>query len=135
MAKQKTAAELRAENRLLRQMRTSEGIVSVFNNLIRWGGVVAISYFTYLSITALAGEQTAADIGIKFLADVRVSEALAWVLGGSGVAYGLRQRKLRRDTVERITARVERFEKELDPSRSSSELTTRGETRPEDAEP
>jgi hypothetical protein len=132
MAKQKTAAELRAENRILRQLRTSEGFVSVFNTLIKWGGLLGISYFAYLSIDALAGQTTAADIGIKFLADVKVSEAVAWIFGGSGIAYGLRQRKLRRDTVERVQRRVEGLEKEIDPKRSSSELTRRGETPPED---
>jgi hypothetical protein len=135
MAKQKTVAELRAENRVLRHYRASDGVVSVFNNLIRWGGLLGIAYYCYLSVLALAGQHTAADIGIKLLADVRISEAVAWLFGGSGVAYGWRQRKLRRDTVERIQNRVERFEKQIDPGRSSSELTSRGETRPEDAEP
>jgi hypothetical protein len=130
----KSVAELRAENRLLRQYRMSEGIVSVFNNLIRWAGAVAIAYFGFRGVAALAGQQTAADIGIKFLADVRVSEALAWIFGTSGLAYGWRQRKLRRDTVERIQSRVEKYEKSIDPSRSSSTLTRRGETKPEDAE-
>jgi hypothetical protein len=134
MAKPKTAAELRAENRLLKQYRGSENIVSVINNLIRWGGAVAIAYFAFRSILALAGQHTAADIGIKFLADVRVSEALAWIFGGSGIAYGWRQRKMRRDTVERIQGRVEAYEKVIDPRRSSSSLTKRGETRPEDAQ-
>lgn len=118
---------------MLRQLRASEGWVSVLNNLIKWGGLFGISFCAYLSVTALAGTTTAADIGIKFLADVRVSEAVAWIFGGSGVAYGLRQRKLRRDTVERIQPRVEGLEKQIDPGRSSSKLTKRGETPPEDA--
>ena len=133
--KKKTAPELQIENRMLRRYRTMEAIVSVINNLVRWGGLVAIAYFTYLSVTALAGQRTIADIGIKFLADVRVSEALAWLFGGSGIAYGLRQRKLRRDTVERIQGRVQRFETNVDPRRTTSKLTTRGETRPEDTTP
>jgi hypothetical protein len=132
MAKQKSAAELRAENRMLRQLRSSESFVSVLNNLIKWAGLFGISFCAYLSIDALAGQTTAADIGIKFLADVKVSEALAWLLGGSGIAYGWRQRKLRRDTVERIQPRVQQLEKQIDEGRSSSKLTRRGDTPPED---
>ncbi len=132
MQKAKTAAELRAENQLLREMRTREGIVSVINNLIRWVGGVLIAYFGYRTVAVLAGQHTAADIGVKILADVRVSEAVAWIFGGSGIAYGWRQRKLRRDTVERIQTRVESFEQSVDPGRSSSQLTKRGDTRAED---
>jgi hypothetical protein len=135
LAKQKTAAELRAEVQLLKRARANEGFVSIVNNLIRWGGLVSISYFAVLSIRAMAGQHTFADIGIRVLADVHVSEAVAWIFGGSGVAYGWRQRKLRRDTVERLANRNIELEKRLDPNRASSQLTPRGDTRPEDADP
>jgi hypothetical protein len=134
LSKQKTAAELRAEVRFLKRSRANEGFVSIVNNLIRWGGLVMISYFGFLSAGALAGHHTFADIGIRVLADVRVSEAVAWIFGGSGVAYGMRQRKLRRDTVERLANRNIELEKRLDPNRTSSQLTPRGDTRPEDTD-
>lgn len=132
MAAKKNAADLRAENRLLRQVRTSEGIVSVVNNMIKWGGLVCMAYLAYRTVSVLAGRVTLANVGIRFLADVRVSEFAAWLLGFGGTFYGVQQRKLRRDTVERLQARITRFEREKDPKRSSSSLTPRGETRPED---
>jgi hypothetical protein len=123
---------LRAENRVLRKVKTSEGIVSVFNNLIRWGGAVLIVRYVYLMVLALAGRLTFADIGIKVLGDVRVSEAAAWLLSGGSVAYGWHQRKLRKDTVERLQERIQKFERQIDGKRTSSRLTARGNTRPED---
>ncbi len=132
MAKQLTPAELRAENRLLRQFRTTEGIASVIRELIRWGGLVLIARYGYLTVAALAGQTTAADIGIKFLADVQISRVFAVLFGGSGIAYGLQQRRLRKNTIERLQGRIQEHERRIDPQRTSSRLTARGETRPED---
>lgn len=132
MAREKTRAELLAENRYLRQRTRLEVIASFAHAVIRWAGAVLIAYFGYRTVAVLAGETTTANIGIRFLADLRVSEAVAWIFGASGVAYGLRQRTLRRSTVERLHGRIESFEKQLDPRRSSSQLTSRGETKPED---
>jgi hypothetical protein len=46
--------------------------------------------------------------------------------------YGLRERRLRRQTTERFTQRNYKLEKLVDPNRTSSHLTTRGTTNPED---
>lgn len=132
MSKNKTAAELRAENKLLRKFRITEGFAAVIMNAIRWGGLVLIARYFYLGLAALAGKQTNADIGINVLSEMRMSESLAWLLGGSGVAYGMAQRRLRRSTVERLHGRIKKLETAHDAQRSSSELTTRGETRQED---
>jgi hypothetical protein len=132
LGSKKTAAELRAENRYLRNLRLSFGITSFGGMLVKWGGLVAIARYGYLTVNALAGQQTAADIGINFLADIRVSEALAWLLAGCGVFYGRRERKLRKDSIERLQQRNRTLEKVIDPGRTSSNLTPRGDTRPED---
>jgi len=128
----RTRADVEAENRVLRRYRQAEGVASILYNIVRWGGIVLVARYGYLSLDTLAGDRTTADIGIKLLADVRISQALAWLLAGSGTAYGLAQRKLRRDTVQRLQQRNEELELRLDPKRSSSRLTPRGETRPED---
>ena len=88
--------------------------------------------YGYLSIETLSGQQTLADIGVNFLTDIKVSVAVAWSVATGGVLYGMRQRKLRRDTVERIQKRNRKLESLLDPNRSSSQLMPRGDTRPED---
>lgn len=131
MAK-KNKAQLEAELRALRASRAVDGIVVVLQSAIRWGSIVAVAWFTRLAIGDLSGETTLADIGINFLGKVEVSVALAWTVGALGGYYGYRQRKLRRDTVERLQDRNKELEKRIDLNRTSSRLTKRGDTRPED---
>jgi len=133
LGKKKTRTELELELRLLRRQRRHEGAVAVLNNLIRWGGLVGLAYFAYRSVEVLAGGTTVADIGLKFLADVKISQLLSYTVAVGGGVYGWRQRKLRRDTVERLQGRIKELEKSIDPQRTSSGLTTRGATNPEDA--
>jgi len=132
MAKRKTVAELQAEVELLKREKAARGWVEVVNNVVKWGGLVLIARYGYLTIDSLAGGRTMADIGIQLFTDIRISSALAWVLAGSGIYYGHRQRKLRGDVVERLQRRIRELEERLDPNRSSSRLTPRGETNPED---
>lgn len=101
---------------------------------IRTAGFVGVFWLLYLSVESLAGQYTTADIGIKVLADLKVSQVLAWLFGAGGVGYGWRQRKLKQDTIERYAPRVQQREREVDPKRTSSRLTQRGTTRAEDKE-
>ncbi len=132
MSRKTTRAELLAENKLLRRMRTIGTVGAVANNLIRYGGLVLIVYFIYRSIDTLAGRTTGADIGVSLFANVKVSDTVAWVFGGGGTLYGLRQRSLRRATIERLQGRIKHLETARDPGRKSSGLTERGETHPMD---
>lgn len=130
--KSKSKTELEAELRAIRASRTTEAVTAIATTLIRWGAIVLIARYGYLAIDSLSGKATLADIGISFLSEVKVSVILSWVAGGGGVIYGLRQRKLRKDTVQSLQGRIQQFEKELDPRRSTSSLTERGDTREED---
>jgi hypothetical protein len=132
MPKKKTAAELQAENKALKNYHISDAISNVLVRVVQWGGIVFCCRYAYLTIAALAGKYTIADIGIGVLGNVRISEGLAWMLAIGFGAYGVGQGKLRRDTIERLQGRIKELEKELDAGRSSSNLTTRGTTRPED---
>ncbi len=132
MARKRNRAEIEAELRILKKTRFAEGTVQVLLSLIRWGAIIAISRYAYLAIDSLSGKNTLADIGVNFLTDIKVSVAIAWGAGVGGMVYGASQRKLRKDTVERLQGRVQELESEIDPSRSSSNLTRRGDTRLED---
>lgn len=132
MATKKSKTQLEAELKVLRSVKTSEGITHVLLALIRWGGILGIARYAYLSIRALAGKNTGADIGVQFFANIDVSIAIAWGVAGGCILYGARQRKLRKDTVERLMGRIQTLEGQLDPNRTSSKLTLRGDTRPED---
>lgn len=128
----KTRAQLETELKMLRSVKRSEGILSLGNNLIRWGALVLITRYAYLSIEAMAGKETFAGFFVNFLGNFDVSMALSWVVGGTGFLYGARQRSLRRDAIERLQGRITHLEKQIDPRRSSSNLTPRGDSRPED---
>ncbi|HWE48160.1 MAG TPA: hypothetical protein VG273_00110 [Bryobacteraceae bacterium] len=107
-------------------------IGSMFHTLVPWAGAVLIAFIFYRSVQSLAGHYTFAQIGMNFLGDFKVSEGLAYVFGGGGVVYGIKHRKLHGDNLERMAGRIAELEKLLDSKRSSSRLTPRGKTRPED---
>lgn len=131
MAK-KSNAELLAENRLLRRGNVADGVTSVLVNLIRWGAVVLIFRYGYLTISALGGQVTLASIGISFLGNLTVSQSLAYIFGAGGVIYGLGERQLRKRTIKRLGPKREALEASIDPKRTSSKLTEKGETNPDD---
>jgi hypothetical protein len=103
---------------------------NVLIQLIRWGTLLGCIYVVGSAIKVFAGQHTFADVGFKFIADTKifVSEGVLALFGLSGVGYGLRQRKLRRDTIETLGPRAKDRELSVDPHRSSSRLTSRGTT-------
>jgi hypothetical protein len=100
--------------------------------LIRYGFLAIVAFFAYRAVNILAGQHTFADLGVKIFADVRIGNAIGYAVGGGGIAYGARQRKLRGDTIQKMGKRIKELETAVDPNRSSSGLTERGHTRPED---
>lgn len=121
MATKRTRAQLEAE---LHEQQKSDRIwitLSTLKTLIVVGGVVLVAYIAGDTIKVLAGRTTMADIGVRFLTNVKVSEAIAWLVGGGGVSYGYAQRGLRIRTAKRQGQHIERLEKLLDPDRTSSD--------------
>lgn len=125
-------AQLLAELKAIRAARTADGWVVVVQSAIKWGALVIIFRYGYLAMVALAGKTTLADIGINFLGKAQVSNVIAWLFGGGGAVYGVSQRNLRHSTTETLQNRIKALEAREDPKRSSSHLTPRGESRPED---
>src|SRR6266704_2592186 len=105
MTKEKSRAELQAELRVLRRYRVGDSVASVLRELVRWGAVSFCAYMGFRCVAVLAGKITMAEIGVRVLGSLRVSEAVAWIFGAGGVGYGLRQRRLRRQTIQRTTFR------------------------------
>lgn len=128
----KTKAQLEAEVQRLRSGSRSNAVVQVISQTIKWGGLCFLAWCFKESIEALAGKDTLSDIKIALLSDLNINQWLAYAVGGGGIVYGLSQRHLRKSTVETIQSRNQKLEKMVDPKRSSSNLTPRGNTRPED---
>jgi len=115
-------------------LRIADNIGGVLKTLIKYGSLALIFYWISSAIQALAGKYTFADIGVKFLAQLSISQSISYATGAGGVLYGMRERKLRRDKTEYLANRNRELEERLDPKRSSSRLTGRGTTRKEDRE-
>ena len=116
------------ENRFLRSRRRAETIALLGQSAIKYGGFVGIAYFIYLSVKALAGHITDATIAFKFLGDMHVSIVISWGVTIGAIIYGRMERSLRKDVVERLAGRNASLEEGIDPRRSSSRLTSRGDT-------
>jgi hypothetical protein len=97
-------------------------------------GVVAvlIVYFgIYRTAHELAGKNTLASLGIGLLSDAKPDEIISYAAAIVGWIFGVTAQRLRRNTTERLTTRIQELEKQIDPNRTSSGLTRRGETPPE----
>lgn len=111
--------------------------------LIKWGGVGYCALMAKDTAIALAGKVTIAkgDIHVDAAANASVDfanfnclaiVAVAVVIGFVGIFYGMGQAKLRRDAIARLAPYKEKCDLSLDEGRSSSKLTSTGNTRPED---
>lgn len=114
------------------RLRIIDAIDANIRLLIKYGFLAVVAFFAYGAIAVLAGKQTFAQIGIKLLGDIKIANSIGYVVGGSGIIYGRRQKKLKEDVIQKLAPRIKELETKIDPKRSSSGLTERGRTRPED---
>jgi hypothetical protein len=114
-----------------------ETIHAAVVRLCKWLPITGICCFGYLSIAALAGRSTLAAFGLYLFADLKVNTVVSHLamatFGIGGTSYGYAQRRLKQKNIERMSRKNEELEQKLDPNRSSSSLTKKGLTRPEDA--
>jgi hypothetical protein len=79
-------------------VRRLDRALDVLQHAITVAGVLGVAYFVSEAVAALAGETTAAEIAFRLLANVRLSEGLAWLFGASGIGFGYLQRGLHQRT-------------------------------------
>jgi hypothetical protein len=114
------------------KLRVLDVAGSIIQTAIRSGTWVGVAYLLTTAVGRLAGKFTFADIGVRLLGDFRISEALAYVLAIGSGGWAWKERNAKRNTIDRLSRRIEQLEQQLDPGRTSSKLTRRGTTRPED---
>lgn len=114
------------------RLRKIEAIDGIGRIGARYGFLTVIAFLGYSSIRVLAGKTTLAEIAVRFITNIRVSAGISYAVGGGGVAYGWLQKRLRGNGIKKMAAHIKELEEQIDPGRSSSGLTERGETRPED---
>lgn len=92
--------------------------------------LVAVVWLAGNIVGPLAGENTALSLGVSFLGDLKVS--LAFTLAASAAAWAVVERVLRQRKTQYLQDRVRELEARLDPHRSTSGLTPKGKTNPND---
>jgi hypothetical protein len=132
--KTKSKEELQAENTFLRRGGIAEQIGTTVQAVVKYGAIAFAAWCFKEAVSAYAGKISEANVVVSFLGKMEISEALAWIFGVGGAAYGYRQKKLKGETVERLQSRIAILEKRFDPQRTSSNLTTTGETNPKDVQ-
>lgn len=126
------AKKSRAELDFQLRAKRIDRVADLLGLLIRFGSLTLCVWIGGQAAMSYAGETTVADVGINVIGDFRISEWVAALFGGGGVMYGMREKRLRRNTIESMSGRIKSLESIHDPRRTSSMLTERGTTRPED---
>ena len=117
-----------------------DAVSKVFVTFITVGGYVWIAYFIGRAIEPLAGEFTSAkfDISANMSTNGSIFCPTSYVIVGMmivtflGLRTAGRERRLRHINTEELSSRIQFLETQLDPGRTSSKLTSYGETREED---
>lgn len=109
-------------------------VTDLSKTLFRIGGFLGGLWIIKETLVPFAGGESTADIDILYqlATDLSADKWVAYILGGGGIIYGIRKRKLRKEYIERMSGRIESLEKRVDPGRSSSGLPETGDTKPTD---
>jgi hypothetical protein len=99
---------------------------------LKWGFFGYLAYQGRLALAAFAGHTTFASLLLALGANASISITLSWTATAAFAIWVFLERRLRKGTTERLTLRNRELELRIDRGRTSSELTTRGDTRPED---
>lgn len=132
----KSLKEKELELRFRRYSKALESLTSLGSTFIRYGAVVLCVYIVYRMTSDLAGKTTLADIGLslKMFGGLSITDTVSFALGVAGTVYGYKERRLRQSKTQYLQDRIQKLEKQLDPKRTSSRLTARGTTNPQDRE-
>lgn len=140
-------ARLKGQLSQIRRYGVFSSVTKISGDVLRAARVIAPFCFAWLIVRELAGRSTNVDADIRTSVDVSSQTLADWfailsqsqllgvlviAVGVGGILYGRAQAKLRKDDVEHLQDAKIKYEKARDPGRTSSKLTTRGETRPED---
>lgn len=103
----------------------ADRIAAVVIRALTMAGFVGVMYMVYLSINALAGQHTDANINtsfsLKIFASRYVADIAFFIFGCGGIGYGYGQNRLYKKVAVKLK-RLDGIEKKVDPNRTSSGL-------------
>lgn len=111
-------------------------VVKIFDflsKIVTLAAIWVVCRYGYFSIKELAGKTTIADFFFQYFTRESRSHWLPWILVIIFFVWATLERQLRLKKVASMQNHIVELEKRLDPNRTSSMLTHKGETNPEDA--
>jgi hypothetical protein len=112
--------------------RGIDGLFALLRTVAIVVPVVFIASYARDVLIAFSGKETVANLALTFLVNLKADRWFAYLFGVGGVGYGVVQQQLRRRNIKRMTGHNAEVEKRVYPRRTSSGLTPKGKTRPED---
>ena len=104
-------------------------VMDLLRLCVWFGGPALIGYvFVVLPLQATAGKTTTVSFLYQMVFAYKLDLAATSAAAAIAIALWSRERKTRKDTVERLHAQIKELELKLDPDRSTSGLTPRGDT-------
>jgi len=138
MTRQRTKTTVKPEDlKSYALLQFAEGFTRFFSVLPKYAFLVFLVYHLRYAIKELAGKETLALIkaGISYdtgCGSVSWISAVLLIICIFGIGYGLIQRWMRSKQIQMYTAHVQQLERLIDKKRSSSNLTSKGNTNPRD---
>ena len=94
-----------------------------------WGGIGYCVPEASLAVQSYAGHVSVADFSLRMLGSFSVFWSMNVTVSGLSISLYLKERREHRATRERLAEEKEKLERLLDPGRTSSLLTSDGQTR------
>jgi hypothetical protein len=116
------------------EFHRTDQLYSTVRTLIRGLCWVVAAYFGFGAVKELAGQSTDVSLALSFVISAlfEVKFVIAIALSGAACAWAAAERMLRHRKVEKLQGRIRELETAIDPDRSTSGLTTKGQTNPLD---
>jgi len=143
--RQKSERELQHDSRVKQAAIWAKVISDIATGLIKWGSIAFVAWCVSQAVIPFAGKISIADLGfrgelnvpaidelVELLKSCVTVGVLGLVVGVGGILFGRRERRLRQNVIADLSPYQQKLESMLDPQRSSSRLTPRGETNPGD---
>jgi hypothetical protein len=107
---------------------------STFRTFIRSLCWAVVGYFGFGTVSQFAGHSTDLNVALSLVISAlfKFELLIAIALTGVACAWAAAERVLRHRKVEKLQGRIRELETAVDPDRSTSGLTTKGQTNPID---
>lgn len=116
----------------LKWVYLTDRALDAFKHLVTCIAFIVIAYFVTDASKVLAGQETIAEFVLAVLLPVNFRAWSCYAVILIALGFGFWQQRLRKRAIAEMAGRIVYLEGEADPKRSSSQLTSTGDTRPED---